>query len=122
LDPVALLWQVGCEFVAAARKLEPLGFTQPQAWDALVDMQALADVVLLPNRGTWSIARGLQGRFQLQFWDALIVAACIQGGVKTLYVLRAHLAGFELPANVAAFRPKPADWAESWWEAEVAYA
>ncbi len=29
--PLALLWQVGCEFIAASRKLAPLGFTEDQA-------------------------------------------------------------------------------------------
>jgi predicted nucleic acid-binding protein len=85
LDPMALLWQVGCEFIAAARKLEPFGFRPQDAWDALADMQEMADVVLLPRIETWASARDLQERLQLQFWDALIVAACIQGGVETLY-------------------------------------
>jgi predicted nucleic acid-binding protein len=85
LEPIALLWQVGCEFVAAARKLEPFGFSPQQAWAALADMQAMADAVLLPNCETWSIARDVHERLQLHFWDALIVAACIQGRVDTLY-------------------------------------
>jgi predicted nucleic acid-binding protein len=85
LDPMALLWQVGCEFIAAARKLEPFGFRLQDAWNALADMQTIADIVLLPNHETWSIARGLQERLQVHFWDALIIAACNQGGVETFY-------------------------------------
>lgn len=85
LDPLALLWQVGCEFIAAARKLDPFGFSLQDAWDALADMQAMADVVLLPSTEVWTNARDLQERLQLHFWDALIAAACIQGGVETLY-------------------------------------
>ena len=50
LEPIGLLWQVGCEFIAAARKLEPFGFTQEQAWQSLADMQAMADAVLLPTQ------------------------------------------------------------------------
>jgi|GEM_PF-2335105 len=82
---MALLWQVGCEFIAAARQLEPFGFSLRDAWDALADMQAMADVVLLPSAEIWASARTLQERLELHFWDALIVAACLQGGVKTLY-------------------------------------
>ena len=85
LDPMALLWQVGCEFIAAARQLEPFGFSLRDAWDALADMQAMADVVLLPSAEIWAIARNLQERLELHFWDALNFAACLQGGVKTLY-------------------------------------
>jgi len=85
LEPMALLWQVGCEFIAASRKLEPFGFHLQDAWEALADMQTMADIVLLPNCDTWSIARDIQQRRGIQFWDALILAVCIQGGVKTLY-------------------------------------
>src|SRR4051812_48523075 len=41
--PLALPWQVGCEFVSAARKLIPFGFTEAQAWAALHAMVNLAD-------------------------------------------------------------------------------
>lgn len=85
LQPLVLLWQVGCEFVAAARKLEPLGFTPEQAWDALDKMQAAVDSVVLPDSTVWVVARELQTRFTLHFWDALIVAGCVRGGVTTLY-------------------------------------
>ena len=85
LEPLALPWQVGCEFVAAARKLEVFGFTRQEAWAALADMEAIADVVLLPDRSVWPMARDLQERLGLHFWDALLVAGCICGGVETLY-------------------------------------
>ncbi len=85
LEPMALLWQVGCEFVAAARKLEPFGFTRRQAWDALAEMRAMSDVVLFPDHELWDITCDLQKRLDLQYWDALIVAGCIRGGVRTMY-------------------------------------
>lgn len=85
LEPLALLWQVGCEFVAAARKLERFGFAPDQAWEALAIMQEGVDAVLLPSREMWTTARDLQSRFSLHFSDALIVAGCLSGGVSTLY-------------------------------------
>jgi len=85
LSHIALLWQVGCEFVAAARKLEPFGFRREDAWAALADMEAMADAVLLPDGEMWTVARDLQRRWGLHFWDALIVAGCLRGGVTTLY-------------------------------------
>jgi hypothetical protein len=45
--PLALPWQVGCEFIAANRKLAPQGFDEIQAWSALTRMQAMANVLLL---------------------------------------------------------------------------
>ena len=83
--PLALPWQVGCEFIAAVRKLQPLGFREDDAWDALADMQVLASAILLPVPDLWSETRALQTRYSLSFWDALLVATCLRGGVNVLY-------------------------------------
>lgn len=83
--PLALPWQVGCEFIAASRKLSALGFTENHAWNALTAMQALADVILLPVPDLWQEARALQNSHTLSFWDALLVASCLRGGVTVLY-------------------------------------
>lgn len=85
IRPLALPWQVGCEFLAASRKLAPIGFTETQAWAALTDMRALADAVLLPVPDLWPETQALQGRYSLSFWDALLVAACLHDGVSVLY-------------------------------------
>mgnify|MGYP001423461883 CR=1 FL=1 len=82
--PLALPWQVGCEFVAAARKLAPAGFTEAQAWRALTAMRTLADAILLPVPDLWPQTQALQVRHSLSFWDALLAAACLHGGVQTL--------------------------------------
>src|SRR5438093_3252042 len=83
--PFALPWQVGCEFIAASRKLEPFGFTKEEAWAALADMQTIASAILLPEPLLWSETKALQERHSLSFWDALLTAACIRAEVKTLY-------------------------------------
>lgn len=83
--PLVLPWQVGCEFVAASRKLAAVGFTESLAWTALAAMEILADVVLLPVPDLWRDARTLQSRHALSFWDALLVSACLRGGTKVLY-------------------------------------
>lgn len=69
-QPLALPWQVGCEFIAACRKLQPFGFNLDDAWDALSDMVGMATAVLLPVPDLWAETRALQGRFSLSFWDA----------------------------------------------------
>jgi predicted nucleic acid-binding protein len=84
-QPLALLWQVGCEFIAACRKLEPFGFSRDEAWDALADMCANAKEILLPVAELWPDARSLQDRYSVSSWDALLIAACIRGYVQTLY-------------------------------------
>ncbi|MFO0966746.1 MAG: PIN domain-containing protein [Gemmataceae bacterium] len=83
--PLALPWQVGCEFVAASRKLAVLGFTEAQAWAALAAMSAMADVILLPVPDLWPETQALQARHSLSFWDALLVAVCLRGAVQVLH-------------------------------------
>jgi predicted nucleic acid-binding protein len=83
--PLALPWQVGCEFIAASRKLAAVGFTESHAWAALAAMQVLADDILLPVPDIWQEAQSLQGSYTLSIWDALLVAACLRGGVSALY-------------------------------------
>ena len=39
LDDAVLLWQVGCEYLAASRKLEPFGYSQAQACEDLRDLR-----------------------------------------------------------------------------------
>lgn len=83
--PLALPWQVGCEFIAACRKLEPFGFSRDEAWGAFADMLAAASKILLPVPDLWIETKNLQNRYRLSFWDALLVAACIRDGVTTLF-------------------------------------
>jgi predicted nucleic acid-binding protein len=80
-----LPWQVGCEFLAASRKLQPLGFTNDQAWRALEQMRIAAQKVVMPEPRDWSAARDLQQQDMLSFWDALLMATCIRAGVTTVY-------------------------------------
>lgn len=83
--PLKLPWQIGCEFIAACRKLVAAGFDENMAWSALGDMQAMADEILLPTPQLWQDTRSLQARHSISFWDALLAQACITGGVLRLY-------------------------------------
>ena len=79
-----LLWQVACEYLAASRKLEPLGYDRAQAWQYIRDLQQVWHTAL----PTWSVldrAEQLMNRFSLSDWDAMIVAACLETNVQTLY-------------------------------------
>lgn len=80
----ALIWQVGCEFVAASRKLAPFGFTQVEAWRELERLRQLWTVIL-PSENVLLRAEQLTATHNLSFWDSMLVAACIEGGVTRLY-------------------------------------
>lgn len=85
IQPLALPWQIGCEFIAASRKLAHLGFDEAKAWAALARMQALASAVVMPTVQLWQDCQSMQTRHSLSFWDALLVTTCIDAGVTTLY-------------------------------------
>ena len=79
--PLALPWQVGCEFVAASRKLATAGFTEAQAWAALAAMRVLANAILLPVPDLWPETQALQAPYAspsgTRSWrPPVCVAAC----------------------------------------------
>jgi predicted nucleic acid-binding protein len=79
-----LLRQVACEFVAASRKLKNQGFTTVDAWNRLTDYQAIFPLIL-PTAMALERARILHAEEGWSFWDAMIVAACLECGVSRLY-------------------------------------
>ena len=79
-----LLWQVACEFVAASRKLAGRGFTSEDAWNRLAEFQALFPLIQ-PGPAVLQQARELHLTRGVSFWDAMILAACVEAGVNTLY-------------------------------------
>jgi predicted nucleic acid-binding protein len=84
LTDSVLLWQVACEYLAASRKLEPLGYDRAQAYQYIRDLQQVWYTAL----PTWSLidrAQDLMNRFSLSHWDSMIVAACLEASVQTLY-------------------------------------
>jgi len=83
VQPV-LLWQVGCEFIAASRKLAEHGFTQKAAWVQL-SMLINAWGVAIPRTTMLSRAQWLHLQERVSFWDAMLFAACLDAGVTRLY-------------------------------------
>ena len=84
LPDAVLLWQVACEYIAASRKLEPLGYSREKAWQDIHKLQKVW-VTKLP---TWDVlyrAEDLLQHYSLSLWDALLIAACLEGGVMRLY-------------------------------------
>jgi predicted nucleic acid-binding protein len=79
-----LLWQVACEYLAASRKLEPLGYDRTQAYQYIRDLQQVWYTAL----PTWNVidrAENLMNRFSLSHWDSMIIAACLEASLQRLY-------------------------------------
>jgi predicted nucleic acid-binding protein len=79
-----LLWQVACEYMAASRKLIPFGYNLSQAYPDIIDMRR-SWLTILPVWNIHDIAEDLLARYSLSFRDALLIAACLEGGVTRLY-------------------------------------
>jgi predicted nucleic acid-binding protein len=79
-----MLWQVACEFVAASRKLNDQGFTAEHAWNRLAEYLAIFPLIL-PTPAVLEQARQLHLGKGVSFWDATILAACMEAGVTRFY-------------------------------------
>ena len=84
LTDAALLWQVACEYLAASRKLEPLGYDRAQAWQNIRNLRRIWTIIL-PGWETLDQAERLLSNYSLSFWDSMIIAACLEAGVTRLY-------------------------------------
>src|SRR5688572_12540149 len=87
-----LLWQVACEFLSASRKLNKQGFTATHAWNRLAEFRELLSLVL-PSEAILDRGRDVHLTRGASFWDALILAACVEAGVETFYT--EDLPGFD---------------------------
>jgi predicted nucleic acid-binding protein len=84
LEDGILLWQVACEFLAASRKLIPVGYTLDDAFEELRVIRSMW-TFKLPHPAVMDRAEDLISRFSLSTWDALLIAASLEAGAQKLY-------------------------------------
>ena len=84
LTEVALVWQVACEYVSASKRLESFGYSREQAWQDVRELRMVWAAVL-PSWEIMDRVPHLMDQYGLSFWDAMIVAACLDAGVTRLY-------------------------------------
>jgi predicted nucleic acid-binding protein len=84
LTQAVLFWQVACEYIAAARKLKPVGVPEQEIWRNLRLLQRSWRLIL-PEWSHLDRAEQLLQQRSLSFWDALIIAVALESGVTTLY-------------------------------------
>jgi len=84
LPNAVLLWQVACEFVNAVRKLRDESFGPLEAWAELQQLRRVWPLAM-PTPNCLTAAVRLIESHSLSLWDALLLAACAEAGVRTLY-------------------------------------
>ena len=80
-----LLWQVAAEFLNCLRRWENEGRTSRH--DTLAYLNAVEPMFrcVLPAHGVLRKSLDLSSRYSLSHWDSMLIAACIDAGVRTLY-------------------------------------
>lgn len=79
-----LLWQVAVEYLASSRKLEPFGYSRQMAFADLRSFQSLWKPIL-PTWAVFDRTEYLMDNYHVSYFDALVVAACLENSVPRLY-------------------------------------
>ena len=80
-----LLWQVAGESLSCLRRWESAGKRSDADVDAdIQDILAMFPLAF-PTKEVILRALDLHSRYSLSHWDGMLVAACIEAGVDTLY-------------------------------------
>ena len=81
----ALLWQVAVEFLSCLRRWENEG--RIDRTTTLAHVEHLEDTFpcVMPSRSLLGKSLDLSSRYSLSHWDSLLLAACADAGVDTLY-------------------------------------
>jgi predicted nucleic acid-binding protein len=80
-----LPWQVAGELLSNLRKRESAGRISAAQVDAYFRKFLAMFPLVIPNVKVFSTYFDLRARFSLSHWDTLLLAACKEAGVTTLY-------------------------------------
>lgn len=84
-DETVLPWQVIVECLACLRRWVDRGRLSASDLDQHMADVAILFPVAMPSMNMISISLGLTSRHSLSHWDSLLIAACIEANVETLY-------------------------------------
>ena len=80
-----LPWQVASEFVNGLRRWESKQVLTPEKVNEFVGWMIEMFPIVTPQHMTVLTALDLSRRYCLSHWDSMLLAACIEAGVATLY-------------------------------------
>ncbi len=78
-------WQVASEFVNALRRWESRQVISGENVNDFVGWMIEMFPIVTPQHMTVLTALDLSRRYGLSHWDSMLLAACIEAGVTTLY-------------------------------------
>ena len=80
-----ILWQVAGEFLAQLRRFEAKGLLTATAVEAGFQRFRATFALRLPTEGIFQTSFHIRSRFSVSHWDSMLLAACQEAGVTTLY-------------------------------------
>ena len=80
-----LIWQVAAEFLNQLRKWESQAKLTAAEVEAAFQRALAMFSVRIPTEAVFQISFELRARFSLSHWDSMLLAACKEAGVTTLY-------------------------------------
>jgi predicted nucleic acid-binding protein len=80
-----LIWQVACEFLSQLRRWESKGKLTPEEVQETFRRFSAMFPLRTPGAGIFQSSFDLCSRFSLSHWDSILLAACKEAAVTTLY-------------------------------------
>lgn len=80
-----LPWQVACEYMSCLRRFAAAGrFPESDIEADILDLLSIFSLAL-PTESAIPRSLALMSRYSLSHWDSLLLAACLEAGIDTLY-------------------------------------
>jgi len=80
-----LLWQVAAEYLAGIRRWERNKKIDAGRTESLLEDALAIHELVMPTRDVLGISMLLSSKYALSHWDSMLLAACVDAGVTTLY-------------------------------------
>jgi len=84
-DLPRLLWQVAGELLSCLARWESSGRIQPAETIAILNHVLGLMPLAMPMTSVLTRAIEMRGRHSLSHWDSMLLAACVEAGIDTLY-------------------------------------
>ena len=80
-----LLWQVVGEYMSCLRRWQSAGRITDTLVEQYVNRARAMFSLALPTENVITLSLELTNRYKVSHWDSMLLAACIEAGVDTLY-------------------------------------
>lgn len=84
-EPLVVPWQVAAEFLACLRRWENAGRVTRRDTRSYKSQFLDSQPLVMPSSAILQVSLDLSDRYSLSHWDSMLIAACVEAGINTLY-------------------------------------